>query len=78
MVLCLLMMFDAAVVIAEILLDLHAMRSKSLPPTLPSLPSPSIGPQPGRCVCHASKAQYTPPTRHDSTRQLRRVGVGGV
>jgi len=28
-VLCLLMMFDAAVVIAEILLDLHAMRSKS-------------------------------------------------
>jgi len=29
MVLCLLMIFDAAVVIAEILLDLHAMRSKS-------------------------------------------------
>jgi len=28
MVLCLLMIFDAAVVIAEILLDLHAMRSQ--------------------------------------------------
>jgi len=29
LVLCLLMIFDAAVVIAEILLDLQAMRSKS-------------------------------------------------
>lgn len=29
-VLCILMIFDAAVVIAEILLDLHAMRSKSV------------------------------------------------